>query len=162
MRVAEARVQLQRLAASTQAILGPIGVAAELTEEARAYLSLLEDRAVLALVREQLATMTTSATPAGRIYAALLLRSLDPRAGTSALEQMLDSDEPCPLWLGGCGPLPVASLGAAATFLLGRGNSAPAERQRSHAWLRILIPMASVGGFVAAGYLLQYLLRACR
>jgi hypothetical protein len=75
-----------------------IGAAAVRTELYKAF-----ERAAVDgdSIRPQLETMVQSATPAGRIYAAILLRKIDRLAGETALKQ-LQSDQASVTYWSGC------------------------------------------------------------
>src|SRR5690606_8797485 len=57
-----------------------------------------------------------ASSPAARLYAALLLRELDPAEGNRALEALFTSEEPLTVCPGGCSPLPTNTLGEAARY----------------------------------------------
>jgi hypothetical protein len=82
--------------------LGRVGIAAVMTEQAQAYLDLLEDDAALAAVRSDVETLAASGSAARRVYGALLLRAIDADAGRAAFEAMADSDETFSFAPGGC------------------------------------------------------------
>ena len=100
-------------------VLGAIGFAAQVTDECRAYRELIADRDALVELKRELETLAASGPPAPRIYAVLLLRSIDEAAARALLETMVSSDEPCAITHGGCN-IPSGTLGATARALLGR------------------------------------------
>jgi len=106
------------LAAATSVELGPVGVAARVTPAYRAYGALASDRAALAAERPALERMLDAPSAAARLYAALLLRRLDPAAGQAALQAMVPSTEPLSVAPGGCVIMPTRTLGAAAQSFL--------------------------------------------
>ena len=120
MLIEVARQQLAVLARAENSVeLGPVGIAAVVTETCEAYRALVADPSVLAAMKSEIAELARSGPGARRIYAALLLRAIDPRAGISALEAMSHSSEPCDLALGGCAVMS-SSVGDAVAHLLGR------------------------------------------
>lgn len=121
----DARENLAVLAKAERSVeLGPVGIAAAVTETCRAYRGLVADRAALAALRDEVATLAQSGSGARRIYAALLLREIDRDAGVAALQSMSESDEPCDLALGGCTVMS-STVGDAVTHLLGLTSRHP-------------------------------------
>jgi len=99
--------------------LGPVGYAAVRTRGYAAFAALSADRALLQRHRSDVEAMCRSGNAPARLYAALLLRTLDPDQGERALRALLQARESLELWPGGCARLPVATLGEAAAWLLG-------------------------------------------
>ena len=115
-----ARQKLAVLARAERSVeLGPVGIAAVVTETCAAYRALVADPSALSAMKSEIADLTRSGPGARRIYGALLLRAIDPEAGTTALEAMSRSSEPCDLALGGCAIMS-SSVGDAVAHLLGR------------------------------------------
>lgn len=98
--------------------LGPVGVAASVTEAYHAYRSLEDEHAHLVQLRPKLEAWAREGPGARRIYMALLLRKIDEPAGRAVLETMLGSDEPCQFMPGGCAVFDYW-LGEVASELLG-------------------------------------------
>jgi len=122
-----ARQKLAVLARAEGSVeLGPVGIAAVVTEACEAYRALVADLATLAAMKSEIAELARSGPGARRIFAALLLRAIDRDAGTAALEAMSASDEPCDLALGGCAVMS-SSVGDAVAHLLGRRPRLSAE-----------------------------------
>ncbi len=97
-----ARAQLATLAGATDAVsLGPVGVAAIVSDECRAYLALKDDLAALSRLEPELVRLTREAAPAAVIYAALLLRRLG-RDVAPLLEPYRDDRRRCSMAPGGC------------------------------------------------------------
>ena len=121
MSTSEARKNLSILARAEGplVVLGPIGFAARVTEECRAYRELVADRDALVALKDEVATLAARGPAAPRIYAVLLLRSIDEANARELLETMVSSDEPCAITHGGCN-IPSGTLGATARALLGR------------------------------------------
>jgi hypothetical protein len=115
-----ARQNLALLARAEASVeLGPVGIAALVTDTCQAYRDLVAHPATLAALKNEIAALARSGPGARRIYAALLLRQIDAEAGTAALEAMSGSSEPCQLGLGGCMVMS-SSVGDAVAHLLGR------------------------------------------
>jgi len=115
-----ARQKLAVLALAQRSVeLGPVGIAAVVTETCQAYRDLVGDPAALTAMKSDIATLARSGPGARRIYAALLLREIDREAGTAALESMSQSGEPCDLALGGCTVMS-STVGDAVAHLLAR------------------------------------------
>jgi hypothetical protein len=122
-----ARLNLAVLARAERSVeLGPVGIAAVITETCGAYRALAADPVAVSALKREIVELARSGPGARRIYAALLLRAIDREAGTAALESMSDSNEPCDLGLGGCTVLS-SSVGHAVAHLLGRPPT-PADR----------------------------------
>jgi hypothetical protein len=120
MQLDVARQRLAVLARADGSVeLGPVGFAALLTETCQAYRDLVADPDTLEELKSDIAPLAESGAGARRIYAALLLRKIDPDAGTAALKSMSESNEPCDLALGGCTVMS-SSVGDAVAHLLGR------------------------------------------
>lgn len=119
MSIQEARRNLSVLARAdgNLVVLGPIGFAAQVTEECRAYRELLADRGALAALKGELEALAAAGSAVARIYAALLLRVVDETAARIRLEAMLKSREPCAITHGGC-VIPSGTLGETARSLL--------------------------------------------
>lgn len=124
MSLDEARRNLSILAAAdgSLVVLGPIGFAARETEECRAYRALVADRDSLVALKDELATLAARGKAVRRIYAALLLKTIDEATARGLLETMVESDEPCAVTQGGCS-IPSGTLGATARALLGRESN---------------------------------------
>jgi hypothetical protein len=99
--------------------LGPVGIAAVVTDTCQAYRDLAADPVALGALKTEMEALAQTGPGARRIYAALLLRTIDIDAGTAALRSMSDSTEPVDLALGGCTVMS-SSVGNAVTHLLGR------------------------------------------
>lgn len=97
-----ARALLATLArADSSVALGPVGFAATVTDECRAYRALAQDRAALQMLEPELVRMTREGSPGAIVYAALLLRSLG-RDVTPLVEAYRDDRRPCAVFPGGC------------------------------------------------------------
>lgn len=87
-------------------VLGPVGAAAQLSDAARAYMALERTEVqpeLIALRDELVATASAAEAPtAARIYAALLLRRVDPSRADALLQAMRGSTQPCRYAPGGC------------------------------------------------------------
>jgi hypothetical protein len=117
-----ARQKLAVLARADRSVeLGPVGIAALVTETCEAYRDLVADPDALEELKNEIATLAKSGAGARRIYAALLLRKIDRDAGTVALESMSQSNEHCDLALGGCTVMS-SSVGDAVAHLLERSR----------------------------------------
>jgi len=120
MQLEAARQKLAVLARAQRSVeLGPMGIAALVTETCQAYRDLAADPAILFALKNEIEVLARSGPGARRIYAALLLRQMDLAAGTAELASMSGSKEPCDLALGGCTVMS-SSVGDAVTHLLGR------------------------------------------
>jgi hypothetical protein len=98
----QARAQLAVLASAESAVeLGPVGVAAVVTDACRAYRALAQDRDAVARLEPELVAMTREGSPAAIIYAALLLRGAG-RDVTPLLAPHADDRRPCTVFPGGC------------------------------------------------------------
>lgn len=106
---------LKILANADAVVLGPVGVAAACNEECKAY---LEAGRQPSTVRKEIEWMVKNATPAGKLYAALLLRRIDKAAGIQALESLKAEKEPVYFGLGGCIGGERKPLGEHADFIL--------------------------------------------
>jgi hypothetical protein len=116
----DVRQKLAVLARAQSSVeLGPVGIAAVVTETCQAYRDLVADPDALCALKTEIEVLARSGPGARRIYAALLLRHIDLAAGTAELASMSDSKEPCDLALGGCTVMS-SSVGDAVTHLLGR------------------------------------------
>lgn len=103
MLLEEARERIAVLGRANGSVeLGRVGIAAVMTEQAQAYLDLLEDRAALAAVRGEIEKLAASGSAAPRVYGALLLGAIDEAAGQAALQAMAASDESFSFAPGGC------------------------------------------------------------
>jgi hypothetical protein len=101
----EARAHLHTLANSGEAIyLGPVGFAAAITDEFKAYEALTEDRAALARLEPDLSRLVRTGAPGAVLYAALLLKRLD-RDVTADLAPYRDDRRQVTVWPGGCVPM---------------------------------------------------------
>jgi hypothetical protein len=102
MTLEAARQQLAVLRAATSRIeLGPMGYAAVVTDECRAFQALAADREVLAQLEPDLVGVTRDGNPAAIVYAALLLRGLG-RDIVPLLASYRDDRRPCVVFPGGC------------------------------------------------------------
>jgi hypothetical protein len=99
--------------------LGAYGYAAVVDDAYEAYGELCATPEILAQLRPTLESMAGDASASARIYAALLLKTIDEPAGIAALESMVDALEPCQLTTGGCTGMRGGRLGEVALFLLG-------------------------------------------
>jgi hypothetical protein len=126
MSIDEARRNLSILARAdgNLVVLGPIGFAAQVTEECRAYRELLADRGALDALKGELDALAAAGSAVARIYGALLLRVVDEAAARIRLEAMLKSTDPCAITNGGC-VIPSGTLGETARTLLGRETTKP-------------------------------------
>jgi hypothetical protein len=96
------RAHLATLArAASSVALGPVGVAATVSDECRAYLTLAEDRAALETLEPELVRLTREGAPGAIVYAALLLRRLG-RDVAPLLEPYRDDRRACSVFPGGC------------------------------------------------------------
>ena len=87
--------QLAVLASAEGAVeLGPVGVAAVITDACRAYRALAHDRDAVARLEPELVAMTRDGSPAAVISAALLLRGAG-RDVTPLLAPHADDRRPC-------------------------------------------------------------------
>jgi hypothetical protein len=120
MQLELARQKLAVLANAQRSVeLGPVGFAAIVTDTCQAYRDLVSDAAALGAMKTEIEALARNGPGARRIYAALLLRTIDLEAGNAALESMSDSKEPCDLALGGCTVMS-SSVSDAVAHLLGR------------------------------------------
>jgi hypothetical protein len=90
-----------------------VGVAAVKPETYKAYEQAI---AVGKTIRPEIEYLLQNAKPGGRIYAALLLRRIDPVAGKQALES-LRSDQTKLLFFSGCSPDETTVSALAVEFL---------------------------------------------
>lgn len=90
-----------------------VGIAGQKSETYQAF-----EQAMAAgnTIRPELEKMLQQATPAGRLYAALLLMKLDRKAGKQALKQ-LQADQATVIRFSGCLRLPMTVSQAAAQVL---------------------------------------------
>ena len=114
--------------------LGPFGYAAFVSEPCKAYKALLAEPERLRAWQPRLEQLTRDGPGARRVYAALLLGSVDPAAGRAALMTMRGSDEPCALHEGGCSVF-CMWLGETVDSLLGE-DSGVDPRRAIDQWLR--------------------------
>lgn len=127
----EARARLERIAAGGPDFvsLGAYGYTARIDDNYAAYCELRSTPEALRALRPAVEALVEGGSPAARIYAALLLRSIDEAAGVAALESMVDALDACGFTTGGCtGGMGGARLGLIALHLLG-------DRRRSLATL---------------------------
>jgi hypothetical protein len=115
-----ARQKLAVLARAQGSVeIGPVGIAAVVTETCQAYRDLVADPEALFTLKTEIEVLARSGPGARRIYAALLLRKVDLEAGTAELAALSGSKEPCDLALGGCMVMS-SSVGDAVAHLLER------------------------------------------
>jgi len=127
---------LATLERATVFALGAEGFAAVISPELAAY------RKLAPRVRElgdALRALVTSASPAGRIYAALLLGELDPAAGRAAWTQLQASRDGLMFHPGGCHVRISAVLGEIAADALEVGIDEAVVRATQR-WRAIHVP----------------------
>ncbi|HET9933270.1 MAG TPA: hypothetical protein VFQ35_21345, partial [Polyangiaceae bacterium] len=97
-----AQAHLAVLASAVSSVeLGPVGVAAQVTDGFRAYQALTADRDALRGLEPELVRLTREGSPAAIIYAALLLRGLG-RDVVPLLASYREDHRPCSVFPGGC------------------------------------------------------------
>jgi len=97
-----AEVALATLAQADGSVaLGPVGVAAVVGDDCRAYLALAESPSTLERLESSLVRLTREGRPGAIIYAALLLRRLG-RDVRPLLEPYRDDRRACTVFPGGC------------------------------------------------------------
>jgi len=83
------RAQLKALAKAERVAFGPTGIGGRILPETRAFDELVEaGREAPAGLRPKLEKLLRDASPAGKVYAAEALTSIDPPAGRRAWERL--------------------------------------------------------------------------
>lgn len=90
---------LKLLTNSERVALGPVGYAASCNKECEAYLKAFKANSS---IRKELNWMVKNATPAGKLYAAILIRKFDNKAGEEALKTLQIEEEAVSYSPGGC------------------------------------------------------------
>jgi hypothetical protein len=87
--------QLRELAKAGAVAFGGVGIAGTVLPETAAYDTLAEEAAEHgATLRLHLERLLSTATPAGKVYAALLLDRVDPEAGRDAWRRLAGDRSP--------------------------------------------------------------------
>ena len=90
--------RLQALRTATTLALGPVGIAAQVLPATQAYFELADARDPK--LKRDLERLVDKATPAGKVYAALLLDQLDRAAGRRAWQRLTRDRSPVSTFTG--------------------------------------------------------------
>jgi hypothetical protein len=97
----QARSRLALLAVAHEVVLGPRGIAAEMTMEAEAYRALVKSRELLGTLVPELTEIVKTGSPAGVTYAVALLAELDHDV-ESFVAAYADDRRELTIYPGGC------------------------------------------------------------
>jgi hypothetical protein len=122
MRMWKHRSQLKALAKAKRVAFGPVGIGGNILPETRAFDELVDaGRDDPAGIARKLEKLVRDASPAGKVYAAEALTSIDPPAGQRAWERLTGEKDEV-MSINGCIP-GRTTLAEYATQRLATGNA---------------------------------------